>query len=243
VTPAADPRLALTLALALMGSALGAPRAGAALFVAACALAGLLAAAGWRTAAWRTLAPAWALGAGAALLRALLAGGPRTPTVHAFGLALSPSRPGLAAGGLLFARVLATTLTAAWLAARTPVRDLAASLAWARCPAALLDLLLLASRYRHVLGGGFETVRCAQAMRLGYVSAVRSVRSAGALVGALVCRAADQSTATAEAMRLRGGSGVAALTLPPSSARANLLLASGGALALGGAVLLWRAPW
>jgi energy-coupling factor transporter transmembrane protein EcfT len=242
-TPAADPRLALAVALALMVAALGAPRAGAALWLAACALAALLATSGWRSAPWRTLATAWALGAAAALLRALLSCEAPLVPVHAFGHALPLSGPGLGQGGLLLSRVLATTLAAAWLAARTPIRDLAAGLAWARCPAALIDLLLLAARYRHVLGESLAILRCAQTMRLGYVGARRSFRSAAALAGALACRAVDQSAATAEAMRLRGDSGAAGLRLSRSSARANLLLAGRGALALGGAALLSRAPW
>lgn len=241
--PGADPRLAIALALAVMATALGAPRAGAALWLATCALVALLRATGWRAAPWRTLAAAWALGAGAALLRALLSTEPPLRAVHLSGHAWSLSSPGLAQGGQLLSRVLATTLATAWLAARTPARDLAAALAWARCPPALLDLLLLSARYRHVLGDSLATVRAAQTLRLGYVGALRSVQSAGALAGALTCRALDQSAAVAEAMRLRGDSGAAGLHLPRSSARANLLIAGRGALALGGAALLWSAPW
>jgi cobalt/nickel transport system permease protein len=232
----------LAVALALMGAALGLPRASAALWLAACSLAALVAAAG-RSAPWRTLATAWALGAGAALLRVVLSDEPPVEAVHAFGHALRLSRPALAQGALLLSRVLATTLAAAWLAATTPARDLAAALAWARCPPTVVDLLLLSARYRHVLGDALATVRCAQTMRLGYAGALRSLRSAGALVGALTCRAVDQSAATAEAMLLRGDSGSAGLRVPRSSARANLLLAGRGALALGGAALLWRAQW
>jgi len=242
-TPGADPRLAVAVAVAVMGTALGTPRAGAALWLATCALVALVAATGWRSAPWRTLAAAWALGAGAALLRTLLSAEPPLRAVHAFGHALSLSCPGLAQGGHLLSRVLATTLAAAWLAAGTPARDLAAALAWARCPPALVDLLLLSARYRHVLGESLATVRSAQTLRLGYVGALRSVRSAGALAGALTCRALDQSAAAAEAMRLRGDSGAAGLHLPRSAARANLVLAGRGALALGGAALLWNAPW
>jgi cobalt/nickel transport system permease protein len=242
-TSAADPRLALAVALALVGTALATPRAGAALWLAACALAALVATTGWRSIPWRTLVAAWALGAGAALLRALVSSEPPPQAVHAFGHALPLSRAGLEQGGLLLSRVLATTLSAAWLAARTPARDLAAALAWARCPTALVDLLLLAARYRHVLGESLATVRCAQTMRLGYVGARRSLRSAGVLVGALTCRAVDQSAATAEAMRLRGDSGAAGLRLSRSSAQANLLLTGRCVLALGGAALLWRGPW
>ncbi len=232
----------MALALAFMGAALAAPRASAALWLAACSLAALPATRG-RFAPRRALAAAWALGAGAALLRVLLYEEPPPETVHAFGHALRFSRPALAHGALLFSRVLATTLAAAWLTATTSTPDLAAALLWARCPPAVVDLLLLSARYRHVLGEELATVRCAQAMRLGYSGALRSLRSAGVLAGALTCRAVDQSTATAEAMLLRGDSGSAGLRIPRSSARANLLLAGRGALALGGAALLWRAPW
>jgi cobalt/nickel transport system permease protein len=240
---AADPRLKLAAAACLMGAALAAPRAGTPLTVAAFALAALLAATGWRGVPRRTLAVAWALGAGAALLRALLVAGPPLLQLSLFGHALELSRPGLAQAGLLLSRVFATTLAAAWLASSTPLRDLAAALAWARCPAQLLDLLLLAARYRHVLGEALVTLRCAQTMRLGYVGAGRANASTGALAGALACRAIDQSAATAEAMLLRGDSGSAALLLPQSPARANLLVALGSALALACAALRWSAAW
>lgn len=241
-TSAADPRLASAVTLALMGAALGASRASATLWLAACSLVVLVAAAG-RSAPWRALISAWALGAGAALLRVVLSDEPPLEVLQPLGHALRLSRPALTQGALLLSRVLATTLAAASLTATTPARDLAAALAWARCPPSVVDLLLLATRYRHVLGEALATTRCAQRMRLGYAGGSRSLRSAGALVGALTCRAVDQSAATAEAMLLRGDSGAAALRVPRSSARANLLLAGRGALALGGAALLWRAPW
>jgi len=244
------------VALAALAVALAAPSTTSALVLAACAVVAVLAGAGRQRAPWRALLAAWSLGAMAALLRALLTPGAPLLTVHVGGHAIQLSRAGAAQGGLALSRVLAATLSGAWLTSTTPFPKLVAALAWARVPAPLLELLLLAHRHRHALGDSFESVRCAQAMRFGYVGLRRSIASAGTLVGAAACRAVDQAGATAEAMQLRGEHGLPALSpslspafspaLSPSESCtfANILVAGCGATAvLASAALGWGAPW
>ena len=248
------------MALAALAVALAAPSTTSAPVLAACAVVAVLAGAGRQRAPWRALLAAWSLGAMAALLRALLTPGAPLLTVHVGGHAIQLSRAGAAQGGLALSRVLAATLSGAWLTSTTPFPKLVAALAWARVPAPLLELLLLAHRHRHALGDSFESVRCAQAMRFGYVGLRRSIASAGTLVGAAACRAVDQAGATAEAMQLRGEHGLPALSLAlspvlspalspdfspsESCTEANVLVAGCGATAvLASAALGWGAPW
>ncbi len=235
------------MAIAAIAVALAAPRTASALVLAACAAVAVLAGAGRKRAPWRALLAAWSLGAVAALLRALLAPGAPLLAVHLGGHALQVSRAGAAQGGLVLSRVFAATLSGAWLTSTTPFPQLVAALAWARVPAPLLDLLLLAHRHRHALGDSLESVRCAQTMRLGHVGLRRSIASAGVLVGAAACRAIDQAGATAEAMQLRGERGLPALStaLSPreSCLEANVLVAGFGAIAVIASVALgWGAP-
>ncbi|HEY6003587.1 MAG TPA: CbiQ family ECF transporter T component, partial [Anaeromyxobacter sp.] len=191
---------------------------------------------------WRALLAAWTLGLAAAALRALLTPGP--DAVQLAGHALPLSAAGVAQGLLVLSRVLASTLVAAWVTSTTPFPQLVAALAWARVPPPLLDLLLLAHRNRHALADTLETIRCAQAMRLGYVGLRRVVASAGVLAGAAVCRAIDQAGATAEAMQLRGDRGAAALVIPERSAAADALVVGCGTAAIvASAALAWGAPW
>ena len=248
------------MALAALAVALATPSTASALVLAACAVVAVLAGAGRQRAPWRALLAAWSLGAMAALLRALLTPGAPLLTVHVGGHAIQLSRAGAAQGGLALSRVLAATLSGAWLTSTTPFPKLVAALAWARVPAPLLELLLLAHRHRHALGDSLESVHCAQTMRLGYVGLRRSIASAGVLVGAAACRAVDQAGATAEAMQLRGEHGLPALSLAlspvlspalspdfspsESCTEANVLVAGCGAIAiLASAALGWGAPW
>jgi cobalt/nickel transport system permease protein len=240
------------VALAALAVALAAPSTVSALVLAACAGAAVLAGARRQRAPWRALLAAFGLGVMAALLRALLTPGAPLLAVHLGGHALQLSRAGAAQGGLALSRVLAATLSGSWLTSTTPFPQLVAALAWARVPAPLLELLLLAHRHRHALGDSLETVRCAQTMRLGYVGMRRSIASAGVLVGAAACRAIDQAGATADAMQLRGAHGLPALSpalapalsLKESCPFANVLVAGCGAIAVIASVALgWGAPW
>jgi cobalt/nickel transport system permease protein len=180
----------------------------------------------------------------AAALRAFLTPGDARWVIPIAGHALAISDAGLAQAAAVFSRVLATTLVAVWLTSTTPFPHLVAALVWARVPAALLDLLLLAHRHRHACRDSLETIRCAQTLRLGYAGLRRGVASAGVLVGAAVCRAIDQAGATAEAMQLRGDRGAGALALPERSPAADAFVVGCGAMALTvSAVLAWSSPW
>ncbi len=241
---AADPRLKLGVALAALAVALAVPHATSALTLAGYALVALLTGPGPRRVPWRALLATWASGAAAASLRALLTPGTPLLAVHLLGHALELSRPGAAQGALILSRVLAATLVAAWLVATTPFPQLVAALAWAHVPAPLLEIALLAHRHRHTLGESLDTIRCAQAMRLGYVGMRRSIASAGALVGAVSCRAIDHAGAVTEAMQLRGDRGLAGLALPERCPAADVLVAGCATLALvASATLALGTPW
>jgi cobalt/nickel transport system permease protein len=242
----ADPRLRLGVSLATLTLALAVPRATSALLLAAIALGALIIGArGARYGTpWRALLAAWALGAFAGLLRALLTPGPPLCALTVFGWGLSLSREGAARGALALSRVLAATSSAAWLTAGTPFPQLIAALAWMRVPAPLLELLLLAHRSRFALAEALGTVRCAQSMRLGYVGARRSFASAGVLLGAAACRAVDRAAAMGDALQLRGDRGLASLPQMKSRRAADVAVAAGGiaALAASGATS-WGWPW
>lgn len=120
---------------------------------------------------------------------------------------LAPSSDRLQGAALLLARVVACGAVGTALAAATPFQELLAALSWARVPPALLDLLALVQRQRHALAESAWTIRDAQRLRLGWVGWRRSVRSAGALVGAAAVRAIEQADVTADALALRGASG------------------------------------
>jgi cobalt/nickel transport system permease protein len=242
-TRAADPRLKLCVALAALGISLATPRPASALVLAGCALAGLLAGDGRRSHR-RALLAALGLGVFAGALRALFTPGSSVLSVSIAGHALRLSAAGATQGALVVSRVLAGTLVGAWLTSTTPFPQLVAALAWARVPAPLLEIVLLAHRHRHALGESLDTVRCAQEMRLGYVGLRRSVASAAALVGAAACRAIDQAGAAAEAMQVRGDRGLAALSLPESCPAADVFLAGCGTMALvASGALAWGVAW
>lgn len=239
----ADPRLKLCVAFGALGIALAAKGTAPALLFAGCALAALMVA-GPRRAPWRALFGAWALGAAAALLRALCTPGASLVALPlAGGRLLVLSRAGVAEGSLVISRVLAATLTVSWLTVSTSFPQLVLALAWVGVPKPLLDILLLAHRQRHALGDSLDTVRCAQAMRLGYGGWRQGIRSAGTLVGAVACRALDQAAATAEAMEIRGDEGLATLVVSRGCPTENVRVAVFGALALlAGATLAWGVP-
>jgi cobalt/nickel transport system permease protein len=223
---ARDPRVRIAAALAAIGIAAAAPRPIAPLAVAAVALA-----AAWRrrgARVLRLLGPACLLGA-----------------VAAAGTALAPAGAGAPGRAVLvFSRVLAGTAVSAWLAASVTLRELLGVLAWARCPAALLEIISLAHRQVGALGAAAASVRDAQRARLGYASLAATVRSAGLLGGALASRALDGAAATAECLAVRGDPGLAGIAPPrwsgPRDARAAA--AVGVALAAS-AALAWGLPW
>jgi cobalt/nickel transport system permease protein len=175
-----------------------------------------------RLPALRRLAPALLAGAVAAGLQAFLA----------------PTADRMQGAALLLARVVACGAVGAALAAATPFAELLAALSWARVPAPLLDLLALAQRQRHALAEGAWRIRDAQRLRLGWVGWRRSVRSAGALVGAASYRAIAQAEIMADALALRGAAGpLVPSPLPPARSR-DAAVAAAAAVALAACAIL-----
>lgn len=232
-----DPRVRLAVASCALAVALAAPRPASALLVAAAAAFGL--ARGHRLRA-RLLLPALLVGLPAAALAAWL--GTDAPGELSPGAATGwPA--GLARGALLLARVLASSLVLAWLAAGLRLAELTSTLAALRVPAMLLDLVTLADGQRHLLRRSLQTVQAAQALRAGEVGAWSAAHGAGVLVGAVACHAIERSSVTAEAIQLRGG--VASHRLQPFRPRLPdlaLLLSAAGVLGLATA-LAWGPAW
>lgn len=229
----------MRLAVASCGLAvvLAAPRPAAALVVASAAAFGLKTSGHLRA---RVLLPTLLAGLPAAALAAWL--GNAAPGAF--------SQPGAAAwsvglerGTILLARVLASSLLLAWLAARLRMADLAGALAALRVPSTLLDLLILADGQRYVLRRSLQTVQAAQALRAGQVGHWSAAHGTGVIVGAVACRAIERSSVTAEAIQLRGGVASHRLpTLRPCRPDLVLLLSAAGVLGLASA-LAWGPAW
>ncbi len=214
-----DPRVALGVAVAAWCIALASR--GAAGPIAVATLAVGVVAALRRFRALRALAPALVAGALAAVLQALL----------------GATSDRIGGGTLLLARVAACGAVGAALVAAAPFADLLAALAWAYVPAPLLELVALAERQRHALAEAAWRIRDAQRLRLGWIGLRRSVRSAGALVGAAACRALVQADVAADALALRGAAGPLAPTPLPLPTRRDAAVALAAALGLAACAL------
>lgn len=140
---------------------------------------------------------------------------------------------GPSAALLIGARVLAASTIAGWLAAFTPLDRLQSALVWMRVPAALVELLGFAWRYATVLRDTLSTARDAQALRLGWSTRGRALRSSGTLAGVVFGRAIDQTATLADALALRGYQGQLAFARPAPLGAAEALIACGCGLALG----------
>lgn len=233
-----DPRVRLAVALSALALVLVAPGPTPALAIGGVAAAALAAG---RRLRWHAFSPALFVGLPAAALAAWLASGPALPPPAPGGATLPLA--GLHRGAQLLARVLAAGLVSAWLSAGLRGAELAEALAAFRVPPQILELVLLADRHLHTLRESFDTIRAAQALRLGYVGLRRGVASSATLMGAVVCHALDQAGATAEAMQLRGDRCThrpRSLRLGPADRR---LLAGAATALLAGAVLGWGLPW
>lgn len=135
--------------------------------------------------------------------------------LQAAGVALQATREGLRAGGLLALRVLAATSVLVLLGMVAPAHALFRALLWFRVPRGLVEVGLLMYRFVFVLLDIAADLATAQTLRLGYSGAARSLRSAGALAGAVLVKSLDQAARTSEAMVLRGYAG----TLPVGALR------------------------
>lgn len=234
---AVDPRVKLALAVTAILLVLAAGRPALPLLVAAAALA-TLAALGLPplvVAARLTLPLGLVLVV--FLLRLFTTAGEPLFAWEVAGIALRGTREGLAAGGLLAARVLGATSVLVLLGMVAPAHALFRALLWFRVPRSLVEVGLLMYRFIFVLLDLAADMATAQTLRLGYRGAARSLRSAGTLAGAVLVKSLDQAARTSEAMVLRGYAGTLPVgTLRPLPRR-ELLWLIGLAAALGLAYL------
>lgn len=233
-----DARLKLCVALVAWLVLLSADRARASLVLGAAAWLSLLALGAERARGLRALRAALFTGGMAVVLRLLLTSGEPVLGWRVFGYALTITRAGVDAAGLLGARIVGAVGVGAWLAATTPFSELEQALAWLRVPAPLLEITSLARRYVAVLEETLRTARAAQTLRLGYKGFGISLASAGILAGLLVGRAVDQSMITGQAMLLRGYTPARARALTAATSRGNTRLTAAALALLSLALLL-----
>ena len=147
------------------------------------------------------------------------------------------TREGFLVGALAALRIFAATSVLVLLGMVAPAHALFRALLWFRVPRGLVEIGLLMYRFIFVLLDIAADMATAQTLRLGYLGAARSLRSAGSLAGAVLVKSIDQAARTSESMVLRGYTGsmpVGTLTPLP---RRELLWTLGLTAALGIAFL------
>ncbi len=117
---------------------------------------------------------------------------------------LTATREGFLNAVHIGARVLGAVGILVLLGVTTPAHDVFRALLWMRAPRAWVEVAMLMYRYVFVLLETTIDMATAQKLRLGYSGTTRSLKSAGALAGAVFLRSIDQSVKTSEAMSLRG---------------------------------------
>jgi len=137
-------------------------------------------------------------------------------TLDLAGRALRATRDGLWVGALAALRVFAATSVLVLLGMVAPAHALFRALLWFRVPRSLVEVGLLMYRFIFVLLDIAADMATAQALRLGYRGAARSLRSVGSLAGAVLVKSLDQAARTSEALVLRGYAGTMPVgALPP----------------------------
>lgn len=117
---------------------------------------------------------------------------------------LTATREGFLNAVHIGSRVLGGVGMVIVLGVSTPAHDVFGALLWMRAPRAWVEVAMLMYRYIFVLLEITMDMATAQKHRLGYSTTAISLKSAGALAGAVILRAMDQSVKTSEAMLLRG---------------------------------------
>jgi len=152
---------------------------------------------------------------------------------------------GLRNGLLICAKVLGGVSLVILVAFTTTISRLSAALQWIRVPNTFIELLTFIYRYIFLLLDEVSTMRNAQKSRLGYTSFIKTIKSYGALGGALIVRAFERAERTHEAMHVRGYDGESTITyyLTPLRKKEYLLF-TGIALTAplhlyAGSILLW----
>jgi len=100
----------------------------------------------------------------------------------------------------------------------TPLPELMRAARFFRCPAVLMELVLIMYRYIFLMFEEAGRIRTAQKARLGFVSFGNTLRSATTLGGMLVLRSYDRAERSFAAMRCRGYRGVITV-VPPGRLR------------------------
>lgn len=114
---------------------------------------------------------------------------------------------GLRMGGEIAARIAGAVSVVILVGSTTPFTELMGALAWFRIPRGLVEVSLFAWRYLFLLFDDAMVIYHAQKNRLGYAGYRRGLRSFGALAGALVIKAFDNSQTITTAMIQRGYDG------------------------------------
>lgn len=147
--------------------------------------------------------------------------------------------PDIAAVTALTARSLGSLAALLLLVLTTPLPDLIALLRWLRLPEVLLDLMVLCYRMLFVFSEVLHDTVTAQASRLGYAGARRSLRSLGLLIASLALQVWGRAQALQQAAEARNGGGTLRFLVPRyAHARRDTSLA-----ALAGAALVATAIW
>lgn len=145
----------------------------------------------------------------------------------------------LAAG--VFCRALGVVAAVYFLAFNTPMTDLCLALERLHVPRLFVELMELIYRFIFVLSDGAARIRTAQASRLGYVGARRSLNSAGTLAALVFLRAWKRGERVYAALESRGYDGQLS-TLPVAYEKGLALYgwAAGVAAVQVVTFLIWR---
>jgi cobalt/nickel transport system permease protein len=149
------------------------------------------------------------------VLKLFLSGAAPLFSFHFFGIEAVGHRDGLLEGLFIASRIFGAVSITALLVFSTTFTELMAALAWLKVPRGFIEVALFAWRYLFALFDDAQVVYAAQKNRLGYAGLLRGMRSFGALAGALVIKAFDNSQTVTCAMMQRGYDG----TMPLSDHR------------------------
>lgn len=171
------------------------------------------------------------------ILKLFLSGTVPLFSFHFLGIEAVGHRDGLLEGLFIASRVLGAVSLTALLVFSTTFTDLMAALAWLKVPRGFIEVALFAWRYIFALFDDAQVVYAAQKNRLGYAGLLRGMRSFGALAGALVIKAFDNSQSVTCAMMQRGYDGTMPLSRHRPLNTMEVMLSLTFLLAMG---IIWR---
>lgn len=138
------------------------------------------------------------------LVQGLLVGQTALVAFSLAGWTVALHSEGLLRGAGMALRVWGAFSVLLLFSAVTPAHEMFRALRWCRIPHLWVEIAMLVYRYIFVLLEEASEMAAAQRVRLGYAGFHNGLRSAGALTGAVVVRAMEQSLRTHEAMVARG---------------------------------------